>query len=40
MSLVGVGFVFEWENEEKRIRLKFDLPGFPGIDISINLENF
>ena len=36
VSLVGVGFILGWENKEKKFRFKLDLPGAPGIDISIN----
>ena len=36
ISVVGVGFILGWENKEKKFRFKLDLPGAPGIDISIN----
>ena len=35
VSFVGVGFIFGIEN--KKLKIKIDLPGAPGIEISIDL---
>ena len=35
ISLVGIGFIFGLEN--KKLRIKLDPPGTPGIDISIDI---